>query len=576
VNRTLIAAALIVAVTGTLRAAPPTETREQRDARMQWFREARFGMFIHWGIYSVPAGEWEGRSDYGEWIMESAKVPASRYERFAGQFNPVKFDARAWVRAAKDAGMKYIVITSKHHDGFCMFDTKQTEYNIMHAPFARDPMKELAEACKEEGLKFCFYHSIMDWHHPLYAPRRPWNDTAAGEPDMDKYVQYMKAELKELTSNYGPIGILWFDGQWEKTWNAQRGRDLYDFTRSLQPGIIVNNRAGGGVGDYQTPEQEIPATGLPGGEPWETCMTMNDHWGYNKADKNFKSTKQLIQMLVDIASKGGNYLLNVGPSSEGLIPQESLDRMREIGRWTKVNGEAIYGTSASPFKRLAWGRATQRSGKLYLHVFDWPTDGKLIVPATNSAKHAYVLSEPSKALRTEQSEAGITLSQLPASSPDPNATVIVLEIDGPPNVIPPPAPRQARDGTITLGADDADLTGGARVETIGNQPNIGYWTNKDATASWPVQIDKPGSFDVELTYACKPESAGTEYVVLLGERVALKAKVGATKGWDDFVTRKIGMVMIDKPGLVTLTIKAMTPPPEGVMNLRSVRLTPAK
>jgi alpha-L-fucosidase len=378
-----------------------------------------------------------------------------------------------------------------------------------------------------------------------------------------------------LTSNYGPIGILWFDGQWEKTWSAARGKDLYEYTRSLQPGIIVNNRAGGGVGDYQTPEQEIPATGLPGGEPWETCMTMNDHWGYNAADKNFKPTREIIRMLVDIASKGGNYLLNVGPSSEGLIPQESLDRLREIGKWTKANGQAIYGTSASPFKKLAWGRATQRPGKLYLHVFDWPADGKLLVPMTNDVKTAYLLSDPGKTLQSDEMENGVTISQLPASAPDPNATVIVLEIAGPVKAILPPPPRQSADGSITLRADDAELTGGARVESIAEVPNVGYWTNPNATASWPIQVDRPGAFDVELTWSCKPESAGTEYALMIGDQQLLKTKVAATTGWDDFTTAKVGTIKLDKPGLVTITIKPLSRPPEGLMNLRLLRLVPA-
>jgi alpha-L-fucosidase len=270
---------------------PESPTESAAVDRLAWFRDARFGLFIHWGIYSVPAGEWEGKTDYGEWIMEQAKIPASRYGEFATEFNPVKFDARTWVRAAKDAGMKYIVITSKHHDGFCMFDTKLTDYNVVKAaPWHHDPMKDLAEACKEEGLTLCFYHSIMDWHHPDYEPRRAWNDLAKGDPDLDRYVAYMKAQLRDLCSNYGPIGILWFDGSWEKSWTPERGQDLYQYVRSLQPNIIVNDRVGKNVGmhetpqrigDYGTPEQEIPANGLPGVD-WESCMTMNDHWGYNK------------------------------------------------------------------------------------------------------------------------------------------------------------------------------------------------------------------------------------------------------------------------------------------------------
>ena len=223
---------------------PVSETRAERDARMQWFRDAKFGMFIHWGVYAVPAGEWNGKTDYAEWIMENAKIPASQYETFQKQFNPVKFDAQKWVAIAKDAGVKYIVITSKRHDGFAMFDTKQTDWSIIDSPYKHDPLKDLAAECKKAGITFCLYHSIMDWHHPDYMPRRAWNDTAKGEANFDRYVSFLKGQLRELLSNYGPISILWFDGEWEDTWTQPLGKDLYAYCRSLQPQIIINNRVG--------------------------------------------------------------------------------------------------------------------------------------------------------------------------------------------------------------------------------------------------------------------------------------------------------------------------------------------
>jgi alpha-L-fucosidase len=422
----------------------PQETKKQHDARMDWFRQAKFGMFIHWGVYSVPAGEWEGKKDYAEWFLEQTKMPVSQYEKFRDQFNPVKFDAKKWVAAAKDAGVKYIVVTSKHHDGFAMFNTKLTDWGIMSTPYKRDPMKPLAAACKEAGIKFCFYHSIMDWHHPDYRPRRLWNDVAKGAPDFNRYVEFMKGQLKELLTNYGPIGVLWFDGEWEDTWAQDRGKDLYAYVRSLQPNIIVNNRVGKNrsgmaglskgddqVGDYGTPEQEIPAGGLPGVD-WESCMTMNDHWGYNKNDQNWKSPTTLIRNLIDIASKGGNYLLNVGPTAEGLIPEPGLQRLAEIGKWMKVNGQSIYGTTAGPLaKAPAWGRVTQKRDMLYLHVFDWPTDGKLVVPPLKAKKvtAAYLLSDPdcSPLVATINKEGGIDVT-LRGPAPDPIASVVVLEI----------------------------------------------------------------------------------------------------------------------------------------------------
>lgn len=433
--------------------APPASL----DNRMNWWRDARFGMFIHWGLYAVPAGEWNGKSGYGEWIRSSAEIPLKTYDKFKTQFNPVQFDAEEWAKTARDAGMKYIVITSKHHDGFCMFDTKHTDFNIMTTPFKRDPMKELAVACKKYGLKFCFYHSIMDWHHPDYLPRRDWEtDRSAEGADYKRYVQYMKAQLKELLTNYGNIGVLWFDGEWESTWNETYGKEVYHYVRSLQPDIIVNNRVGAGRldmegltkqgafgGDFGTPEQQIPATGLPGVD-WETCMTMNDHWGYNKADKNFKSTKEILRMIADIASKGGNYLLNVGPTALGTIPPESIARLDSVGKWMTVNGDAIYGTIASPFKSLQWGRCTRKDTKtgttLYLHVFDWPKEGKLILPGLlNAQVKGYLMADLTrKELSVSRREDALVIS-LPQTAPDLVNSIVVLEVRGKLDLTEPPS-----------------------------------------------------------------------------------------------------------------------------------------
>jgi alpha-L-fucosidase len=427
------------------------ESATQRDARMKWWREARFGLFIHWGLYSVPAGEWQGKTNYGEWVLEETHMPVSEYEKYAGQFNPVKFNATNWVRAAKAAGIKYIVITSKHHDGFGMFRSDLTDWCISRTPFQRDPLAELAVACKAEGITFCLYHSIMDWHHPDWGLRRDWNDVAAQAPppDMDRYVAYMKGQLKELLTRYGPIGLLWFDGQWESPWTPERGVDLYNYMRSLQPNVIVNNRvskpastAGGGfaqigaVGDYGTPEQTIPPAGFGPGVDWESCMTMNAHWGYNKSDQNWKSAQTLVRNLIDCSSKGGNYLLNVGPTSEGLIPDASLERLAAIGDWMQVNGEAIYGTSASPFaKKLPWGRCTKKVAgdvtTLYLHVFDWPADGQLLIPGLKSkVQKAYLLADRSQQkLATKKVKDGVQVKLL-ANAAKEISTTVVLEIKG--------------------------------------------------------------------------------------------------------------------------------------------------
>jgi len=433
-----------------------TKKEVSKNERLEWWRDARFGMFIHWGLYSIPAGEWKGETRYAEWIRNSAHIPIDVYDEFSERFNPEKFNADAWVKATKDAGMKYIVITTKHHDGFCLFDSKYTHFDVMSTPFKRDIMEEIAEACKKQGIKICWYYSIMDWHHPDYLPRRGWERNRSSQgADFNRYVRYMKNQLKELLTNYGPIGVLWFDGEWEETWNRERGRNLLKFVRKIDPNIIVNNRVGAGrtemadeggngelSGDFGTPEQHIPDTGLPGID-WETCMTMNDHWGYNKYDNNWKSSEDLIRKLADIASKGGNFLLNVGPKSDGTFPDEAKIRLKKIGEWMRVNGESIYGTKASPFKRFKWGRCTlKRIGdntRLYLHVFLWPENRKLVLDGIyNKPLKAYLLLDKSKYLSIKESGRRKIVINLPAEPVDPINSVVVLDIEGCPDIDNPP------------------------------------------------------------------------------------------------------------------------------------------
>jgi alpha-L-fucosidase len=428
------------------------ETPAQHDARMKWWREARFGMFIHWGPYAVAAGDWNGTrgKDAGEWIMSWANIPRAQYETLAPKFNPVQFDAAEWVRIAKAAGMKYLVITSKHHDGFAMFDTAVSAWDIVDAtPWRKDPMRTLADEAKKQGLKFCFYYSIMDWHHPSQFVDKPGKDRTAGDgqnritPDQKAgYVTYMKAQLKELVTKYDPE-VLWFDGEWVDWWTEADGKDLYAFVRGLKPSILVNNRVGKGrdgmrglnksgeawAGDFGTPEQEIPPTGIPGVD-WESCMTMNQSWGFKSYDTNWKSSATLIRNLIDIASKGGNYLLNVGPTPEGRIPDASVARLGDMGKWLAVNGEAIYGTTASPFKsQLGFGRATSKGDTLYLHVFDWPKDGKLEIPGVpRRFKRARLLADPSAKLTVTSDHSVYTIDRLPTKAPDAVASVIALEM----------------------------------------------------------------------------------------------------------------------------------------------------
>jgi alpha-L-fucosidase len=560
-------------------ARQPAESPAQRDTRMAWWREARFGMFIHWGLYAQLAGEWKGSQSetLGEWIMHDKEIPVAEYEPLAAQFNPVKFDAARWVQIAKDAGMKYIVITTKHHDGFCMWGTKLSPYNIVDAtPFHRDPIKELSVECQKQGIRLCFYHSIMDWHHP----------DAKGD-DFPKYVEHLKGQLKELLTNYGPIGVLWFDGEWIKEWTEERGQDLYVFVKALQPDIIINNRVGKaregmsgkskyrGAGDFDTPEQEVPGRGFSGVD-WETCETMNDTWGFKRLDDNWKSTRTLIRELVETSSKGGNFLLNVGPTAEGEIPEPSVRRLAGMGAWLRDRGESVYGTGPSPFEKLPWGRCTTRPGKLYLHVFDWPDDQKLRVPGlANEVTRASILTDSETTLDCTR-EFGDLVVSVPKKRPNRTDTVVVLEIKGKPDVdnseaMEPPAPAAA----ITLDAADAKLTSGLELEDEEGHKYLGKWRGLHASATWIFDADRPGTYRIQLLFGCAPGSEGNRYAVVVAGST-LYGQVPATSGWHDFTALYAGTVQIEKPTDITLTVVPAPGLKGPLMNLEQVRLIPIR
>ncbi|MFZ0745359.1 MAG: alpha-L-fucosidase [Terracidiphilus sp.] len=435
-----------------------TESAAQRDARMAWWREARFGMFIHWGLYSIPAGTWNGKRipGIGEWIMNTASIPVADYKALAPQFNPTAFSAHDIVALAKSAGMKYIVITSKHHDGFAMFDSKANSFNIVDAtPFHRDPIRELADECRKQGIKLGFYYSQdQDWtapggaalktdHHDL--PSHHWDPAQDGN-----FADYLHTkaipQLKELLSNYGEFpAVIWFDTPTDDMTPALAGEIVALLNQ--HPNLIWNNRLGGGYkGDTETPEQYIPAQGYPGRD-WESCMTMNDTWGYKSYDTNFKSTETLVRNLIDIASKGGNYLLNIGPDSKGNVPPAEVERLHQVGQWLAVNGEAIYGThptlfggEAGSFSAAekddegkpkfipAWNwRSTTTSDRIYIELFTWPNGIFHLNKVPRQVTGAYLLADSSRTpLKVTQTATGIDIA-LPSHALDPIATVLVLK-----------------------------------------------------------------------------------------------------------------------------------------------------
>lgn len=560
-----------------------TQTKAQRDARMAWWREARFGLFIHWGLYAVPAGRWplpdsgqapQEISGAGEWIMHDAKIPVADYRSLAPRFNPTRFDADAWVALAKAAGMKYVIITAKHHDGFAMFRSHADAFNLAEAtPFHRDPLQLLAAACQRQGLKLGFYYSQdQDWSAPGGAAiGGHWDPAQDG--DFARYLQTKAIpQIEELLTRYQPFpAVFWFD-----TPTAEMTPALASQIAALMnrhPNVIWNNRLGGGYrGDTETPEQSIPANGFPGRD-WETCMTINDTWGFKADDTHFKSTATLLHNLIDIASSGGNYLLNVGPTAQGEIPAEEAARLQGMGRWLALNGEAIYATTATPLHRKpTWGRITQRPGKLYLSVFDWPQDGKLRLPITNAVSRAYLLAQPSTVYQTAQDASGLTV-QVAGEAPDPVASVVVLDIKGSDLVTEVPT-AQAADGSIRLEPASARIEGSGPLSVEHDPPNLGSWMDDRDAARWSVQVKRPGTYKVSLDYALDAGPKGSVLALTVGDQT-LTVPLIRTAGWSDYKVIDIGTIKVEQVGTADFLLTGKRGDGAGVVNLRALTLTPA-
>jgi alpha-L-fucosidase len=577
-NKVIIAVGLIIFV--FLCSPGPSSDNQQvitdQDERMEWWRDARFGLFIHWGLYATPAGEWQGEQIAGisEWIMARAKIPVKEYEKLAETFNPVKYDAEQWVKLAKNAGIKYIVITSKHHDGFAMFHSKASKYNIVDAtPFDRDPLTELANACEKHGLRLGFYYSqAQDWHEPggtyfnIEQGEPHWDPDLVREPLMDYINGKAVPQVKEILENYGGLDILWWDtprGMTEEA--AQVLQDVAD----QYPQMITNNRLyRPWPGDFSTPEQHVPPTGLD--YDWEVCMTMNTSWGYKHYDNNWKSSETLIRMLVDIASKGGNLLLNVGPTAEGLIPGPSVERLKKIGEWMAVNSESIYGTDASPFFKLPWGRCTQRITEkgttLYLHVFDWPGDQVLKVPGLKAKiRKAYLLKDKKQKLSFEFDQEDL-LIDLPDERPDDVNTVIVLETKGMPEVTS--NMPVLKDGRILLTADFADIHNRgygrhAILNGTGDQSVITNWVDPSTRLEWMFNSPLPGTYDIEARIKSGEQAS---VGIKIGEQ-SLDTEIEPTQG--EFRDMILGEIEISDSGNLILEV---LPVPEQWQNVELAKI----
>jgi alpha-L-fucosidase len=567
-------------LTGAIAIAMLVTAARAQEPSTRWFREARFGMFIHWGLYSRLAGEWEGKRYYGvsEWIMNRARIPVKEYERTAASFNPVHFDAEQWVRTAMDAGMKYIVITAKHHDGFAMFRSAASSFNIFDAtPFKRDPLKELAAACRKHGIRLGFYYSqTQDWHEPD-AVGNTW-DFDPGKADFNGYLKRKcEPQLKESLTNYGDLGILWFDTPAGIT--PERSRQLVDWVHAYQPGCLTTSRIGNGLGDYQCLRDHQ----LPDGKydkPVEALFTHNDSWGYAENDKNFRSPKEIITLLVKCSAKGTNLLFNVGPRGDGAFPPESVHDLALVGKWLRKNGPSIYGTTASPFPEVAWGAITAAPGKLFLHVIDYPPTRRLLLPGFNGHAGSVRLLADSRPLKwsVKGKDLEIILPSLP-----PGSLIPVVEVTYTGRLDPAQSVTLMEDLPLDLQAGDAVLTGrtilskASWMEKFGKWKYAAYldaWKDTLDAATWHFRSVRDDECFVELEYNLPSAQSLMEGILRIDGRQLYFHALPTGKNTGDMVMRRIGRIPVKK-GMNRLSIRPLAPS-DTFLHLKSVRLTPAR
>jgi len=565
---------LLVALTA-IRALPASGSDEER---IRWFRNDKFGMFIHWGPYSLLAGEWKGHrvpvGTEAEWIMQRFNIPVNEYREMAHGFNPIYFDAARWAGLAKATGMKYLVITAKHHDGFAMYHSHVSEYNIVDwTPFKRDPVKELSEACAKAGIRFCVYYSHReDWDDPDgYGNNWDYDRT---KKHFEQYLEHKsKPQLRELLTQYGPLGLIWFDRGMDTPEHAMQ---FVNLVRTLQPACLINGRVGGYgeelLGDYQ----DLGDNGMPTGgleEYWETPQTLNTTWGYSKFDQQWKSPGNVIQRLVEIVSKGGNYLLNIGPMGDGTIPAPSVATLEKVGAWMRQNGESIYGTSACPLPEFPWGRCTVKGSKIYFHVFSWPGDGVIRITGLHSeADGAYLLTEPSRKLKLTREHGAIGVS-LPATPPDAIDTVVVMELAAPPKV-DPPVLTQGSDAAFELDYLAA-VTAGRAVKRFNRAGSfhISKWTGPQDSVTWHLLVSQAGRYKVTIRYAAQNAWANRKYVVTFGSQ-SLTGVVAATGEGYQYKTFDLGRLEIPKAGAYSVSIRPAAAADRYLMYFQSLQLKP--
>lgn len=594
----LLCFAQAAAPSAAQQSAPPAfhETAAQRDARMAWFREARFGIFLHWGLYSVAGGQWDGQrvNDCGEWIQKFGNIPTSRYKELLPRFAPRRYDPKAWAKLFADAGARYIVVTAKHHDGFCLWDSAvNDDWDAAAAGAGRDLLAPLADACRARGIKFGAYYSILDWRHPDYGAREAFNDHASGEPDMARYLSgYMLPQLDELLRGCKP-DYLWFDGGWDACYTHEMGVRVDDHVRAARPSIVVNNRVdkgftgmdgrtaeGGFRGDCGTPEQEVPESGFGPGVDWETCYSMMKipgkwTWGWRSDVTEWSTARQIVELLADCSSRGGNLLLNVGPTPDGEIPPQAVEPLLGAGAWLGRCGEAVYGTQASPFrKRPAFGHVTRKGRLLYLFVADAKPSQVLSLPGLETEIRSVELvgGEVKGGDCAHGVRARDTVVLLPHDLvPDPLMTVVRVELADEPVVAD--AVLRATDGKLVLLPDDARIAGSTlRVERRAGHVNLGYWLDPADSAAWDIELEA-GEWELRATLGCKNAAAGSVVEVAAGTTTVAQHTVqGTGDDWQTYAETTLGAWKVPQTARTSLRILCKEKKGEAVANIERLVL----